>query len=80
MLFNDVGVASVAVLSQLKAIITIIVCKHIQFNLFSIVLQKNNKKIYYLKRRLILYYIYICTKSREKKITDIIKFSNKKCL
>lgn len=41
MLFNDVGVASVAVLSQLKAIITIIVCKHIQFNLFSIALQKN---------------------------------------
>lgn len=44
MLFNDVGVASVAVLSQLKAIITIIVCKHIQFNLFSIVFTKNKIK------------------------------------
>lgn len=67
MLFNDVGVASVAVLSQLKAIIiiTIIVCKHIQFNLFSIVFQKKN--IYYLNRRLILYYLYIIVNHAKQK-------------
>lgn len=55
MLFNDVGVASVAVLSQLKAIITIIVCKHIQFNLFSIVFQKNKVLLFKAKVDFVLF-------------------------
>lgn len=59
MLFNDVGVASVAVLSQLKAIITIIVCKHIQFNLFSIVLQKKIIKNILFKAKVWFCIIYI---------------------